>query len=84
MGRHEESIAFIERSRRLNPVSPVAQFQVAMNLYLARRYEDAIRKLQPRSISLPASVLPTSSSAACMWRKVCPIVQSGNWSVPAP
>jgi tetratricopeptide (TPR) repeat protein len=42
MGRHEESIAFVERSRRLNPVSPVAQFQVAMNLYLARRYEDAI------------------------------------------
>ena len=44
MGRHEESIAFVERSRRLNPVSPVAQFQVAMNLYLARRYEDAIRE----------------------------------------
>ncbi len=42
MRRHEESIAFIERSRRLNPVSPVAQFQVAMNLYLARRYDDAI------------------------------------------
>jgi TolB-like protein/DNA-binding winged helix-turn-helix (wHTH) protein/Flp pilus assembly protein TadD len=42
MGRHEESIALVERSRRLNPVSPVAQFQVAMNLYLARRYEDAI------------------------------------------
>jgi TolB-like protein len=42
MRRHEESIAFAERSRRLNPVSPVAQFQVAMNLYLARRYDDAI------------------------------------------
>ena len=42
MGRHEEAIAFIKRSRRLNPVSPVAQFQVAMNLYLARRYDDAI------------------------------------------
>jgi TolB-like protein/Flp pilus assembly protein TadD len=42
MRRHEESIAFVERSRRLNPVSPVAQFQVAMNLYLARRYDDAI------------------------------------------
>jgi TolB-like protein/DNA-binding winged helix-turn-helix (wHTH) protein/Flp pilus assembly protein TadD len=44
MGRHEESIAFIKRSRRLNPVSPVAQFQLAMNLYLARRYDDAIRE----------------------------------------
>lgn len=42
MRRHPESIAFAERSRRLNPVSPVAQFQVAMNLYLARRYDDAI------------------------------------------
>jgi len=42
MGRHEESIAFVKRSRRLNPVSPVAQFQLAMNLYLARRYDDAI------------------------------------------
>ena len=42
MRRPEESIAFAERSRRLNPVSPVAQFQVAMNLYLARRYDDAI------------------------------------------
>jgi TolB-like protein/DNA-binding winged helix-turn-helix (wHTH) protein/Tfp pilus assembly protein PilF len=41
MGRHEESIAFVERSRRLNPVSPIAQFQVAMNLYLARRYDEA-------------------------------------------
>lgn len=42
MRRHEESIAFVERSRRLNPVSPIAQFQMAMNLYLARRYDDAI------------------------------------------
>jgi tetratricopeptide (TPR) repeat protein len=42
MGRHEESIAFVERSRRLNPVSPIAQFQVAMNLYLARRYDEAM------------------------------------------
>jgi TolB-like protein/DNA-binding winged helix-turn-helix (wHTH) protein/Tfp pilus assembly protein PilF len=42
MRRHEESIAFVKRSRSLNPVSPVAQFQVAMNLYLARRYEAAI------------------------------------------
>lgn len=42
MRRHEESIAFSKRSRRLNPVSPVAQFQVAMNLYLARRYDEAI------------------------------------------
>ena len=42
MRRHQESIAFAELARRLNPVSPVAQFQVAMNLYLARRYDDAI------------------------------------------
>jgi TolB-like protein/DNA-binding winged helix-turn-helix (wHTH) protein/Flp pilus assembly protein TadD len=42
MRRHEESIAFVKRSRHLNPVSPIAQFQVAMNLYLARRYDDAI------------------------------------------
>jgi tetratricopeptide (TPR) repeat protein len=42
MGRHAESIGFAERSRHLNPVSPVGQFQVAMNLYLARRYDDAI------------------------------------------
>jgi TolB-like protein/DNA-binding winged helix-turn-helix (wHTH) protein/Flp pilus assembly protein TadD len=40
--RHEESIDFVERARRLNPVSPVAQFQVAMNLYLARRYDEAM------------------------------------------
>ena len=42
MRRHQESIAFAQLARRLNPVSPVAQFQVAMNLYLARRYDDAI------------------------------------------
>jgi TolB-like protein len=42
MRRHEESLAFAERSRRLDPVSPAAQLQVAMNQYLARRYDDAI------------------------------------------
>jgi TolB-like protein/DNA-binding winged helix-turn-helix (wHTH) protein len=42
MRRHQESIEFAQLARRLNPVSPVAQFQVAMSLYLARRYDDAI------------------------------------------
>ena len=40
--RHDESLVFAERSRRLNPVSAAAQLQVAMSLYFARRYDDAI------------------------------------------
>jgi TolB-like protein/DNA-binding winged helix-turn-helix (wHTH) protein/Tfp pilus assembly protein PilF len=46
MRRHEESVAFARRARTLNPVSPATQLQVAMNLYLARRYDDALVELE--------------------------------------
>ena len=42
MGRLEEALAFAERARRLDPVSPAAQMNVAMIHYFARRYDKAI------------------------------------------
>jgi TolB-like protein/DNA-binding winged helix-turn-helix (wHTH) protein/Tfp pilus assembly protein PilF len=42
MGRPDEALAFAERARRLDPVSPATQMNVAMVLYFARRYDEAI------------------------------------------
>jgi tetratricopeptide (TPR) repeat protein len=45
MGRPEEALAFAERARRLDPVSPQAQMNVGVVLYFARRYDEAIAEL---------------------------------------
>ena len=52
MGRHEEGLTFAERARRVDPVSPFAQMNMATIHYFARRYDEAIADLEPRSISL--------------------------------
>ena len=46
MGRPEEALAFAERARRLNPVSPATQMNVGTILYFARRYDEAIAELE--------------------------------------
>jgi TolB-like protein/DNA-binding winged helix-turn-helix (wHTH) protein/Tfp pilus assembly protein PilF len=45
-GRHEEALAFAERARRVNPVSPFALMNVAMMHYFARRYDEAIADIE--------------------------------------
>lgn len=45
MGRHQEALAFAERARRLDPVSPQAQMNLAVVLYFARRYDEAMSQL---------------------------------------
>jgi len=45
MGRPEEALAFAERARRLDPVSPNAQMNLAIILYFARRYDEAITQI---------------------------------------
>lgn len=45
MGRHEEALAFAERARRVDPISPLAQMNVATILYFARRYDEAISEI---------------------------------------
>ncbi len=42
MGRPEEALAFAERGRRLDPVSPGAQLNLGLIRYFARRYDEAI------------------------------------------
>ena len=44
MGRHEEAFAEIERARQISPQSPVLATAVANVLFLAGRYDDAIRQ----------------------------------------
>jgi TolB-like protein/DNA-binding winged helix-turn-helix (wHTH) protein/Tfp pilus assembly protein PilF len=46
MGRHDEALAFAEQARRLDPVSPRALMNVALVLYLARRYDEAIAHVE--------------------------------------
>jgi adenylate cyclase len=46
MGRHEEALTFAERARRVDPVSPFAQMNVATIHYLARRYDEAIAEIR--------------------------------------
>ena len=45
MGRPEEALAFAERAKRLDPVSPIALMNVGTILYFARRYDEAIAEL---------------------------------------
>ena len=42
MGRHAEALAFAERARRVDPVSPDVQMNVGVVLYFARRYDEAV------------------------------------------
>jgi serine/threonine protein kinase/Flp pilus assembly protein TadD len=44
MGRHEEAITEIERAREISPQSPVIATAVANVLFLAGRFDDAIRQ----------------------------------------
>jgi TolB-like protein/Tfp pilus assembly protein PilF len=46
MGRHEEALAFAERARRIDPVSHLAQMNVATMHYFARRYDEAIAEIE--------------------------------------
>ena len=46
MGRHEESIAEINRALRLDPLSLSINFSYGWRLYLARRYDQAIQQLR--------------------------------------
>ena len=45
MGRHEEALAFAEHARRVDPVWPLAQMNVATIHYFARRYDEAIAEI---------------------------------------
>lgn len=49
LGRHGEAIAEMEQARRLDPLSPVINVNVAWVLYRARRYESALQELQKAS-----------------------------------
>lgn len=46
MGRPEEALAFAERARHLDPVSPNAQMNLGIVLYFARRYDEAITEVE--------------------------------------
>ena len=45
LGQHQEALAFAERAKRLDPVSPAALMNVAAILYFARRYDEATVEL---------------------------------------
>jgi serine/threonine-protein kinase len=42
MGRCDEGLEHLKRAHQLDPVSPVISAQIALSLYCARRYEEAI------------------------------------------
>jgi serine/threonine protein kinase/tetratricopeptide (TPR) repeat protein len=47
MGRFDEALAEMKRSRALDPVSPAIGVYVVWPLYFARRYDEAIGQLRP-------------------------------------
>ncbi len=46
LGRHEEAIAEARRSRELDPLSPIINAVVGMDLDIARRHDEAIRAIE--------------------------------------
>jgi Flp pilus assembly protein TadD len=46
MGRPEEAIAMTQRAQQADPLSPVIGSSLAMILYLARRYDQAVQVLE--------------------------------------
>jgi TolB-like protein/Tfp pilus assembly protein PilF len=55
-GRTEEGLAFAQRGRELDPLSPGRTVTLAWLLYHARRYDDAIRELRTVLAADPDSV----------------------------
>ncbi len=53
VGRHDESIAAIERAQELDPLSPLITSDAGMYYFYARRYEEAIRQCQRTLEILP-------------------------------
>ena len=47
MGRFSEAIAEVEEARKLDPASPAMNGYIGLPLFLARRYDEIIRRLQP-------------------------------------
>jgi len=45
-GRHESAIAEARRATELDPLSPIAGQHLGMVLYIARRYDDAVSRLE--------------------------------------
>jgi serine/threonine-protein kinase len=46
MGRFDEALAELRRAEQVEPISPVLKANAAMTLFFARRYDDAIQRLQ--------------------------------------
>ena len=57
-GKPEEAIAVTEQAHRMDPLSPVIGSSLGMILYLARRYDQALRVLHRAMEISPEHFLP--------------------------
>jgi len=57
IGRHEESVAEAKRALELDPVSPFLNAGLALRLYWARRFEEAIEQAR-KTLELESSFVP--------------------------
>jgi tetratricopeptide (TPR) repeat protein len=58
MSRFDEAVAEAEEAQKLDPVSPAINAYVGPPLYLAHRYDEAIRRIQPVAEMFPNYVHP--------------------------
>jgi Flp pilus assembly protein TadD len=54
LGRFNEAVAEVEQAQKLDPASPAMSAYVGAPLYLAHRYDEVIRRLQPIAETHPA------------------------------
>jgi DNA-binding winged helix-turn-helix (wHTH) protein/TolB-like protein/Flp pilus assembly protein TadD len=69
LGRYDEALASVERARELDPASMAVNSDYAWFLYLARRYDDAIRQAHDtlKLLDITQGSLPAVAQYGRMW-----------------
>ena len=79
LGRHEEALAGIERARELDPASMLVNSDLAWFLYLARRYDDAVRQARStlKLLEITRGPLPRIAEYGWAWSNY--VLLYGSW-----
>jgi DNA-binding winged helix-turn-helix (wHTH) protein/tetratricopeptide (TPR) repeat protein len=69
LGRHDEAIAAMKRARELDPASMAADSDYSLILYLARRYDEAIRQARDtlKLLDMTKGSLPAVAQYGRSW-----------------
>jgi tetratricopeptide (TPR) repeat protein len=77
MGGFDEAVSEVEQAEKLDPVSPFMNGYVALPLYFAHRYDEAIQRLQPviemhPNYHHPHALLALAYERKGLWSKAIP------------